>query len=254
MNKIELKMMKGMVSILNEASKAYHNQNPIMTDEQFAIRDNDLVIFESETGVVLLNSPHCTVDMQSIVDTLEIKNDRFKEYQDIKDIIEFSNQKELVAYIDVDGSDAIITYVNGRIDNIQVDNTNKDILNIICNLSIPYCISENINCSVKGKIAILDNPVFYATEIIQGGDNAFKNNLNRAKDLCFDVVPNWSFTTLNPKSFQSSIEYIFECAEEDGIPCNGIVFKLNDIEYSKMLSVMSCDAYDGITYKLNYNN
>ena len=64
--------------------------------------------------------------------------------------------------------------------------------------------------------------------------------------LGFDVVPHWSFTTLNPKSFQGSVDYIFDYAEEDGIPCNGIVFKLNDIEHGKMLRVMSCDFYDGI--------
>lgn len=58
MNAIELDMMRGMVSILNEASEAYYNTgNPIMTDEQFDMRLADLKQLEEETGFILSNSP-----------------------------------------------------------------------------------------------------------------------------------------------------------------------------------------------------
>lgn len=239
MNPIELDIMKGMVSILNEAKS-------VMTEEQFAVRSNDLVLLEAETGVVLLNSPNCAVDVRSIVNELEIKNDRLKEYQDIKDIVELSNQKELLAYVDVDGLDMIVTYTDGRIESIQIESVNDTVMESVLAVGIPYCSSEIANCNIKGKLVILDKPIFYVTEIINGGSNMHKNNLSIAMGLGFDVVPHWSFTTLNPKSFQGSVDYIFDYAEEDGIPCNGIVFKLNDIEHGKMLRVMSCDFYDGI--------
>lgn len=255
MNEIELKMMKGMVDILNEASEAYRNGNPILTDEQFSMRSNDLVCFEAETGVVLLNSPNCTTNVESIVKTLEIKSDTLKECQDINDIVEFANQKELIAYIDVNGLDMIITYVDGRIDNIKVSNIDEYILNMICNLSIPYCASENINCDIKGKVVCVSGKsIFYATEAVRGGLSTLRGNFDKMIDLGFDVVPNWNFTTLNSKSFQNSVDYIFEHAEEDNIPCNGIVFKLNDIEYSKMMSVMSCDACNGIIIRKKGNS
>lgn len=242
MNKIELNIMRGMVSVLNEAKS-------IMTDEQFAVRSNDLVTFEAETGVVLLNSPNCIVDIRSIVNVMEIKNDRLKEYQDIKDIVEFSNKKDLFAYVDVDGLDMIVTYANGYIKSIQIEDINDVILESVFALGIPYCNSAIADFSIKGKLVVLDKPVFYATEIINGFCDTLQGNLHIAMDLGFDVVQNWSFATLNPKSFQDSISYIFENVEEDGIPCNGIVFKLNDIERNKMLSIMSCDFYDGIIIK-----
>ena len=242
MNSIELNIMRGMVSILNEAK-------PIMTDEQFAIRSNDLVIHEAETGVVLLNSPNCAVDVRSIVNTLEVENNRLKEYQNVEDIIELSSQKEMFAYVDVNGLDMIVTYTNGHIDSIKVESINDEIIDLVFALGIPYYNPELANYSFKGKLVILDKPIFYVTEIVDGGCNMLKDNLNIAKGLGFDVVPNWSFITLNPKSFQNSVDYIFEHAEEDSIPCNGIVFKLNDIEYGKMLSVMSCDACNGIYMK-----
>ena len=249
MNQIELDMMRGMVSILNEASKAYYNGSPIMTDEQFDMRSSDLVMLEAETGVVLLNSPYCKIDVQSIIKASEAQNDRLRECQDIKDVIEFFNQKEMVAYIDIDGLDMFITYTNGRIVNIQIDSANDCVLSAICNLDIPYCIPKTADYIIKGKMVISDNPVFYATDIVQGGYNTLNGNLSELKDLGFNVIQNWNVANLNPKSFQSGINYIFEYAEEDGLPCNGIVFKLNDIEYSKMLNIMSCDFYDGVIMK-----
>lgn len=239
MNQIELNIMRGMVSVLNEAKS-------IMTDEQLAVRLNDLVIFESETGVVLLNSPNCSIDVCSIVNASEIKNGRLKEYQSIDDIVEFSNKKELFAYVDTDGLDMVISYANGYIENIQVENVNNVILESIFALGIPYCNPSIADFKIKGKLVILDKPTFYVTEIIDGFCNTLQGNLRVAQNLGFDIIPNWSFATLNPKSFQSSVDYVLEYAKENDIPCNGIVFKLNDIEYGKMLSVMGCDACDGI--------
>ena len=169
MNPIELDIMKGMVSILNEAKS-------VMTEEQFAVRSNDLVLLEAETGVVLLNSPNCAVDVRSIVNELEIKNDRLKEYQDIKDIVELSNQKELLAYVDVDGLDMIVTYTDGRIESIQIESVNDTVMESVLAVGIPYCSSEIANCNIKGKLVILDKPIFYVTEIINGGSNMHKNN------------------------------------------------------------------------------
>lgn len=56
MNSIELDIMKGMVSILNEASDRYYNGKPlIMSDSEFDSRLADLKQFEEETGFVLAN-------------------------------------------------------------------------------------------------------------------------------------------------------------------------------------------------------
>ena len=58
MNPIELDIMKGLVSILNQANDAYYNTgHPIMTDEQFDARLEDLRQLEEETGFILANSP-----------------------------------------------------------------------------------------------------------------------------------------------------------------------------------------------------
>lgn len=250
MNAIERDIMTGMVRVLNDIINIYDESGvTIMTKEQFLSRLEDLVQLEAETGVVLLNSPNCAIDVRSIVNILKTKNDRLKEYQDVNDIIEFSNQKELFAYVDVDGLDMIVTYENGYIKDMQIESVNNTILESVCALSVPCCNPEIVDCSIKGKLVISDRPVFYVTEILNGDCNTFQGNLHIAKDLGFDTVPNWKFSTINQKSFQSSIDYIFENAEEDEIPCNGVVFKFNDIGYAEMMSVMGNGFYDGIIYK-----
>ena len=73
MNSIELEMMKGMVSILNDAANAYYNTgNPIMTDEQFDARLEDLRQLEEETGFVLANSPTHNVGAKVLTELNEI--------------------------------------------------------------------------------------------------------------------------------------------------------------------------------------
>ena len=75
MNQIELDMMKGMVSILNEACDAYYNTgNPIMTDEQYDMRLEDLRQLEEETGVVFANSPTQRVGYRVLTELKEINH------------------------------------------------------------------------------------------------------------------------------------------------------------------------------------
>ena len=58
MNKVDLDVMRSMVSILNLASERYYNSgNPIMSDKEFDMRLEDLRQFEKETGFILSNSP-----------------------------------------------------------------------------------------------------------------------------------------------------------------------------------------------------
>ena len=249
MNAMELDIMRGMVSILNEASKAMNGGSPIMSDEQFAVRSNDLAILEAESGVVLLNSPNCAVDVRSMIKALEDQYGSLKEYQSVNDIIEFSNNKELIAYIDIIGLDMVVAYTNGYMNSIQINSTDECILDAICNLNIPYCITKKTDYIVKGKLVTYGKPEFYATEIIQGGQSTFKDGLDESRYLGFDIVQNWSISNLNPKSFQRSIDYIFERSEEDGVACNGIVFKLNNTEHGKMLGVMTNSAICGVVVK-----
>lgn len=292
MNEIELKIMKGMVSILNEASEAYYNTGkPIMSDEMFDMRLEDLRQFEQETGFILSNSPTQNVGARVLTELKEVTHSHpmlsLEKCHTVEELIKFANNKELVASIKLDGLTVSLLYDDGilvsaetrgdgyvgsditehikRFSNVPLK-INKDGVYIIdgeaiitdddfaeVNKNNEYKNSRNL---AAGTLAVLDTSLvakrklrFYAWDVISGGNNNLSDNLNEARSLCFDVVPYWSAVNLNPQKLQGTLDYIFDFAKEEGLPCDGIVFKFNDIKYGKSLGATSHHFKNGIAYK-----
>lgn len=295
MNSIELDMMKGMVSILNEASNAYYNTgHPIMTDEQFDARLADLKQLEEETGFVLANSPTHNVGYKVLTELQEVTHSSpmlsLEKCHTVEELIKFANNRELVASIKLDGLTCRLTYENGllvraetrgngyvgsditehvkQFKNVPLKINNEGTYIIDCEAIITdddfaevnkdgeYKNSRNL---ASGTLAVLDTSLvakrrlrLLGWDVVKGGTNSLNDNLNKAKELGFDVVPHWfnnSTTGLNPKNLEGNIYYIFDFAKEEGLPCDGIVFKFDDVEYGKSLGATSHHFRNGIAYK-----
>lgn len=296
MNQIELEMMRGMVSILNAASEAYYNTGkPIMTDEQFDARLEDLRQLETETGFVLANSPTHNVGAKVLTELKEITHSHpmlsLEKCHTVDELIKFANDRELIASIKLDGLTCSLTYKDGVLVSAEtrgngyvgsditehvkqfrniplkinkegtyiVDGeaiiTDEDFAEI--NKDGEYKNSRNL---ASGTLSVLDTSLvakrklrFFAWDVIEGGSNSLKDSLNEVRELGFDVVPFWfvpnSSNALNPKNLQSNIDYVFDYAKEEGLPCDGIVFKFNDIEYGKSLGRTEHHFKSGIAYK-----
>lgn len=297
MNEVELDIMRGMVSILNDASEAYYNTgNPIMSDEEFDMRLDDLRQFEEETGFILSNSPTQRVGAKVLTELNEITHSHpmlsLEKCHAVEELIKFANGKELVASIKLDGLTVSITYEDGILVKAETRGNGyvgSDITEHIKQFkNVPFKINKNGTYIVDGEaiitdedfreinkdgefknsrnlaagtLSVLDTSLvakrklcFMAWDIIDGGSsNSLKDNLNEAKTLGFDVVPSWvngnSANALNPKNLQSNIDYVFDFAANEGLPCDGIVFKFNDIEYGKSLGSTSHHMKNGIAYK-----
>ena len=295
MKPIELDIMKGLVSILNEASDRYYNSgNPIMTDAQFDARLEDLRQLEEETGFVFANSPTQNVGYKVLTELQEVNHIypmlSLEKCHSVEELIKFANNKELVASIKLDGLTCRLTYENGllvrgetrgngyvgsditehvkQFKNVPlkinkegtyiVDGeaiiTDEDFAEI--NKSGEYKNSRNL---AAGTLSVLDTSLvakrrlrLLAWDVIEGGSNSLNDNLNEARWLGIDVVPHWfnnSTNGLNAKNLQDNIDYVFDYAKEEGLPCDGIVFKYNDIEYGKSLGATSHHFRNGIAYK-----
>lgn len=292
MNQIKLDMMKGMVSILNDASEAYYNTgNPIMSDEQFDARLEDLRQLEEETGFVLSNSPTQTVGAKVLTELQEVTHSHpmlsLEKCHTVDELIKFANNKELVASIKLDGLTCRLTYENGLLIRAEtrgngyvgsditehvkqfknvplkikkkgtyiIDGeaiiTDEDFAEI--NKNGEYKNSRNL---ASGTLSVLDTSLvakrrlrLLGWDIIEGGSNSLKDNLNVAKELGFDIVPHWSAVNLDPKKLQNTLDYIFDYTNDEGLPCDGIVFKFDDIEYGKSLGATSHHFKNGIAYK-----
>lgn len=295
-NQIELDMMRGMVSILNEASNAYYNTgNPIMTDAQFDARLEDLRQLEEDTGFILANSPTQRVGAKVLTELNEVTHTSpmlsLDKCHTVEEIIKFANNKELVASIKLDGLTCRLTYENGSLiraetrgngyvgsditehvkqfknvpmkidkDGIYVLDgeaiiTDDDFAEI--NQNGEYKNSRNL---ASGTLAVLDTSLvakrklsLLAWDVIEGGSNSLRDNLKESKELGFEIVPFWfmpnTTNAFNPENLQSNIDYVFNYAKEEGYPCDGIVFKFDDIEYGKSLGSTSHHFKNGIAYK-----
>ena len=295
MNSIEKDIMKGLVSILNEASEAYYNTgNPIMTDAQFDARLEDLRQLEEETGFVFANSPTQNVGAKVLTELKETIHNHpmlsLEKCHSAEEVIEFANNKELVASIKLDGLTVSLMYKDGVLVSAETRGNGyvgSDITEHIKQfLNVPLKINKNdlyiidgeaiitdedfaeINKDgefknsrnlAAGTLSVLDTSLvakrklkFFVWDIIEGGGNSLNDNLNEAKELGFDVVPHWfnNITAgLNPKNLQGNIDYVFEFASDEGLPCDGVVFKFDDITYGKSLGATSHHFKNGIAYK-----
>lgn len=230
MNQAELSMMRGMIDILNR-----HLKEPFLTKEQYDMRMADLKEFEEETGFVLSNSPTDKECMSKILDIVEMTNISkriFKRCNNIEDIIEFANKKDMFVYLNLTGINMIITYIDGIMTRLEVDNS---IALIDFNkVNIPYKINKKGIYVVWGTLQHGAN--FYVNDVVyseNGLENNLKNNVENAEELGFNITPHWLANNFNLKKLQSSIDYIYDYAEEEGFKHDGIVFKFNDISYNR---------------------
>lgn len=292
MNQIELNLMRGMVSILNEASEAYYNTgNPIMTDEQFDMRLEDLRQFEEETGFIFANSPTQNVGAKVLTELNEVTHNHqmlsLDKCHSSEEVVKFSNDKELVASIKLDGLTVSLLYENGVLKRAETRGNGvvgSDITEHIKQfLNVPLKINKygtyivdgeavitdedfaeinkdgeykNSRNLAAGTLSVLDTSLvakrrlkFYVWDVIEGGGNNLYDNLSASQALGFDVVPHWLASNLDVKNLQSNIDYVFDYASENGYPNDGVVFKFNDIEYGKSLGQTSHHFKNGIAYK-----
>lgn len=228
MNLVERNMMLGMISVLNEASK-----RQILTKEQYDTRLADLKQFEEETNFAFINSPTCEIEIDSMVKIQNISTN-LKKCNDIEDIIDFANQKEMLVYPRISGVNVEVIYVDGVITELKIGNS---LINLCDINNIPCRINKSGVYIVSGVISFNHN--LYVDNVV-ADNSTLKDGLIEAKELGFDVVPHWSATNFNYKNLQSNIDYVFEYAKENEFLCNGVTFRFNDTSYNK----------DGITYEV----
>lgn len=231
MHLVERDIMMGAISVLNKSF-----EKAILTEEQHNTRLAELTEFEREINFMFLNSPNCPIDLQSVI---EVSNNtqNINECNNIEEIIKFANQRDMLVYVDIEGANMSITYTDGILTKIIVDNLLIDIKKIY---NIPYKINNKGTYTVQGKVFTQDKTKLIIHNVIKDGGTNLKKDLGEAKDLGFDIVSNWLATNFNPKNLQGNIDYIFEYAADEELPCSGIVFKYNNISYSN----------DKIVYKI----
>lgn len=184
MNSIERDMMIGMINILNEAAEAYYNTgNPIMSDEMFDMRLEDLRRFEEETDFVFSNSPTQRVGAKVLTELNEVTHVSpmlsLDKCHNINELLKFINNKETIASIKLDGLTCRLTYENGLLVRAETRGNGiigSDITEHVKQfLNVPMRINKDNAYILDGEAIILDEDFVEINK-----NNEYKNSRNLA--------------------------------------------------------------------------
>lgn len=110
----ETNRIKELIALCNQYRDAYYNHRPLVTDAVYDRYFDELANLEKETGIYFVNSPTQSVGYQVLDELPKVKHNipllSLDKSKDIKDIVKFCNDKEVLVMIKGDGLTTKITY------------------------------------------------------------------------------------------------------------------------------------------------
>lgn len=117
MNKLE--RIKQLIKELNNASYAYYNQVPIMSDYEWDKMYDELETLEYVTGIVLSNSPTHNVGYSVATELVEVEHNHpmlsLDKTKSVDDLIKFAGSKPCFISVKCDGLSTSLHYMDGKL-------------------------------------------------------------------------------------------------------------------------------------------
>lgn len=183
----KLKQMKEMIQILNEAAKAYYQENrEIMPNIEYDRLYDELLELEKETGAVLSNSPTIHVGYELVSDLPKevhekpmLSLDKTKEAGALKDWL--GGQTGLLSW-KLDGLTIVLTYGGGKLAK-AVTRGNGEVGEVITNnakvfVNLPLSISYQGDLVIRGEAVIRYSDFYKINQEIADVGARYKNPRN----------------------------------------------------------------------------
>lgn len=115
----KLERIKQLIKNLNNASYAYYNQVPIVSDYEWDKMYDELINLEEETGIVLSNSPTHNVGYSVADELKEVEHNHpmlsLDKTKSVDELIEFIGDKDCFLSVKADGLTTSLHYINGKL-------------------------------------------------------------------------------------------------------------------------------------------
>ena len=157
MKSSKIKKIKYLVDVLNKASKAYYAQDEeVMSNYEYDKLYDELVELESETGIVLSNSPTINVGYEAVEElpkerheSLMLSLAKTKNREELKDWLQ---DKLAVLSWKYDGLTIVLTYRDGKLAK-AVTRGNGEIGEVVTNNARTF---QNLplTISYKGELVL----------------------------------------------------------------------------------------------------
>lgn len=139
-----------------------------------------------------------------------------------------------------------------KLDDFAEINTNREYKNSR-NLAAGTLSSLNTSIVKDRRLS------WYAWEVVEGSSvNEFQKQLLEAVDFGFEIVPNVLLSEVKKDNnlhddnlaIDACLHLIFDIADNNKLPQDGVVFKFNDVIYGKSLGNTNHHFRNGIAYKV----
>ena len=109
-----MRVMQDLVNLLNRATTAYDEGNPIMTDKEWDKLYFELRDLEEKTGIILENSPTQVIHYESVNALNKVTHNHkmlsLEKTKDIDVIKSFLGKEDYLAMCKMDGLTCSLTY------------------------------------------------------------------------------------------------------------------------------------------------
>ena len=280
--------MEELISILNQATAEYDKGTPLMSDKQWDDLYFELVELEQKEGVVRSDSPTQKISYTVVNELKKVEHNHpmlsLAKTKEVSDAVAAMQGKDYLTMLKLDGLTCSIKYVDGKLVSAETRGNGEIGEDITHNArvirSIPKRITykgelvldgemvckyddfeefsteyKNPRNFASGSIRLLDskecanrNLTFVVWEVIKGFEDkeTLHSKLLNVKGLGFTVVP---FRINVEGSAEELIEELKGVADRRGYPIDGMVFKIDNIEYGKLLGQTSHHFNNAIAYK-----
>lgn len=279
-----------LITELNNASNAYYNSDsPIMSDQEYDLKLEELAAFEKDNNIILSNSPTQRVGA-TILSSLKkvpitpkpmLSLDKCHSNEEVAD---FANGQEMIAMVKLDGLSVRIKYNNGKL--ISANTRGNGVEGTDITEHIKQFQNVPLEISYKNELIIDGEAIIKISDFEEiNKNNEFKNPRNAAAGalnvldtqlvkerklsfIAWDVIVGSNYNLLSEKlaeiqSYGFEIVYFITNTPTDEIksanniimsfkdeyPCDGVVWKFNDTKYGNSLGSTAHHFRNGIAWK-----
>ena len=286
----KIKRIKELVVQLNTYRNAYYNNSESqISDYEYDNLFDELKQLEDETGVIMSNSPTQTVGYEVKSKLEKVKHSHpmlsLDKTKDVNDLIAFSNSKDCIVSLKLDGLTILNTYNNSELVQAETRGNGEEGEIVTHNARVFDNLPNNIPYDRKFEIegeAIIAQPDFEKINVngeykncrnlASGSVRQLDNNITKdrhvrfiawkipfgvtAYSIGFDIAARYGFEVVPYEKYNSSkddihviIEKLKAVAREKGYPIDGLVITYDNIEYGKSLGMTGHHPKHSLAFK-----
>ena len=182
----KIKRLKELIEILNNASNAYYNSTPNMTDYEWDKLYDELKALEKETKITYPDSPTQNVGYKVLDEIKEVKHNHLMLSLDKchteQELIDFARDKNCILSVKADGLTTSLHYIDGQLIGAETRGngvSGSDVLENVLNIkNVPHTIPYKDELIIDGETIIDWNTFNKINENLPAGQDKYKHPRN----------------------------------------------------------------------------